>query len=227
MADKYEAKKIIAGIVGSRYVIPSLGVWDSFDEIDFDSLPEKFVLKCTHDSGSVIVVPEKSKLNMKKARKILCKGLGRNYYSMFREWPYKDIQPRIFAEQYLSGIQAEYKIFCFNDEPGLILVCKGKAHGEGRTNDYYDISFRHIPVIDGYPNTPEPDEKPAELGEMLEVAQKLSAGIPQVRIDLYLAGGKVYTGEITFYHNAGHSRFKPEIYDEKFGDLITLPEKRS
>ncbi len=227
MADKYESKKIIAEIVGSRYVIPTLVVWESFDEIDFDSLPEQFVLKCTHDSGSVIIVQDKSRLNIKKACRILQKGLGRNYYSEFREWPYKDIKPRIMAEQYLSDIQAEYKIFCFDGEPGLILVCKGKAHGEGRTNDYYDMSFKHIPVRAEYPNAPTPDEKPVELDEMLEVARKLSAGIPQVRIDFYLAGGKVYTGEITFYHEAGNTKFKPEIYDEKFGELITLPEKRS
>ena len=227
LADKYEAKRIIADIIGTQYVIPTLGVWDNFNDIDFSSLPSQFVLKCTHDSGSVIVVPDKNSMNMKKARRILTRGLKRNFYYHHREWAYKDIKPRIIAEEYLADISAEYKIFCFDGKPGLILVCKGKAHAEGRTNDYYDMNFKHIPVSVSYPNSQTPQEKPSQLDEMLSIARKLSADIPQVRVDMFLAEGRVYIGEMTFYHEAGTTIFKPEVYDEKFGELITLPEKRS
>ena len=230
MADKYEAKKIIAERAGEEYVIPTLGVYDSFGEIDFASLPDSFVLKCTHDSGSVIVVADKSKFNMRSAEKILSNGLKRNYYLPAREWIYKDIKPRIIAEQYLETLASqsitEYKIFCFDGKPGLILVCKGKAHATGRTNDFYDLDFNHIPVTGSNPNSPVPDTKPDEYDEMLEVARKLSVGIPQVRIDLYLADGRIYVGEITLCNDAGYTHFKPEIYDEKFGAMIHLPERR-
>ena len=230
MADKYEAKKIIAERAGERYVIPTLGVWDTFSEIDFDTLPDKFVLKCNHDSGSVIVVQDKAKFRKRSAEKILSRGLRRNYYWPSREWGYKGIKPRIIAEQYLETLEGrsltEYKIFCFDGQPGLILVCKGKAHSGGRTNDFYDLDFNHIPVTGYYPNSQTRDTKPAQYDEMLEVARKLSTGIPQVRIDLYLADGRIYVGEFTFSHEGGFTNFKPEIYDEKFGAMIHLPERR-
>ena len=224
--DKYEAKRVITGIIGGRYVPQVLGVYSSFDEIDFDALPGKFVLKCTHDSGSVVTVPAKSTFNKAAARKLLERGLKRNFSRLFREYAYRDIKPRIIAESFIDGISAEYKIFCFDGKPGLILVCKGTAHAEGRTNDYYDMYFRHIPVSVDYPNSPEPEERPAQLDEMLEIAGRLSQGIPQVRVDFFLAEGKVYVGEMTFYHEAGYTHFTPESFDEEFGRLITLPEKR-
>ncbi|MBQ7219545.1 MAG: hypothetical protein IJS28_01040 [Synergistaceae bacterium] len=226
MADKYAVKKLIADKIGSEYVIPLLGVWDKFDDINFDSLPRSFVLKCTHDSGSVIVVPDKTSFNRAHVRRLLTRGLNHDFFRLFREWVYKDIKPRIIAEEYLPDISAEYKFFCFSGEPKIVLVCKGKAHAAGRTNDFYDIGFTHIPLTGSYPNSPEHDSKPSEYDEMLSLARKLSAGIPQVRIDTFLAGGKVYIGEMTFYHEAGLCHFKPEIYDEQFGAFITLPEKR-
>mgnify|MGYP002623898037 CR=1 FL=1 len=227
LVDKYEAKSIIAGMVGSEYVIPNLGVWDSFDDIDFDALPSSFVLKCNNDSGSVIVVQDKSRINKTSARRIITSGLKTNYYLPGREWVYKNIKPRVLAEEYLPGKLVEYKIFCFDGKPGIILVCKGKAHALGRTNDYYDIDFRHLPVTANYPNSTEPQERPAQLDEILRLAEKLSAGIPHVRVDTYLVDGRVYVGEMTFYHNSGYTKFTPESWDEKFGEFITLPEKRS
>lgn len=226
MVDKYSAKKFIADKIGDKYVIPTLGRWEKFDDIDFDQLPPQFVLKCTHDCGTVFFVRDKSKFNMKSARRKFTGSLKKNYYMRGREWVYKNIKPAIIAEEYLENVLAEYKIFCFDGRPGLILVCKGRGHSEERTNDFYDLDFNHIPVTATCKNSPVHDTKPAEYDEMINIASKLSAGIPQVRIDLYLSDDrKIYAGEITFFHDGGTCAFKPKIYDEKFGAMITLPPK--
>lgn len=229
MVDKYAAKSFFTRIIGAQYVIPTIGVWEKFDDIDFNLLPEQFVLKTTHDSGGVVVCKNKSEFNINEAKKKINYCLGKNFFLRGREWPYKNVKPRIIAEEYLSAFDnlglIEYKFFCFDGEPKLILVCKGTAHGGGRTNDFFDIEFNHLPLRVTYPNSDEEIKKPRQIDELLNIARKLSVGIPQVRVDTYVAEGKVYIGEMTFFHDGGMCKFKPDTYDLEFGKLITLPKK--
>lgn len=229
MVDKYEVKKYVADRIGSQYIIPTLGVWDRFEDIDFDLLPDQFVLKCTHDSGGLVICNDKSKLDIDAAKKKIKKSLARNYYYLGREWPYKDVKPRIIAEKYLNAIDqqaelVEYKFFCFDGKAKMILVCKGKAHGAGRTNDYCDLELNRLPFISLNPNSTGKLEMPVEMPGMIRIAEKLSENIPQLRVDLYLADGHIYFGELTFFHNSGFCRFEPEEWDQKLGDWIRLPK---
>ena len=228
MVDKYAVKKYVADIIGEEYIIPTLGVWNHFDEINFDKLPNQFVLKCTHDSGGIVICQDKSKLNLQAAKKRIEKCLNRNFYCSSREWPYKDVKPRIIAEEYLSMFEVgkeliEYKFFCFNGEPRLVLICKGNPHGSGRTNDFYDMNFKHLPVTVTYPNAKERCTKPKEFNEMQDIARRLSSGIPHLRVDLYVANGKIYFGETTFFHDAGFCKFNPPEWDKYLGDMLVLP----
>lgn len=231
MVDKYEVKKWVEEQVGQRYIIPTLGLWENFDDINFETLPNQFVLKCTHDSGGVIICRDKKGFDIEAARKIIQRSMQSNFYYRMREWPYKGVKHRIIAEEYLSSLEkatelVEYKFFCFDGEPKLVLVCKGEAHGSGRTNDFYSLEFEHIPVRLTYPNAKELSTKPDTFDEMVAIARKLSAGIPHLRVDLYDANGTVYFGETTFFHDAGFCKFKPSEWDEKFGELLRLPVKK-
>lgn len=225
MVDKYEAKVYVAEKLGDKYIIPTLGVWDKFDDIDFDALPEKFVLKCTHDSGGLVICHDKSKLDMDSARAKIERCLKRNYYWSSREWPYKNVKPRIIAEQFLEDMDelVEYKMFCFDGEVKMILVCKGQGHSAGRTNDYCDLNLHRFPFTSLNPNSKGDLPIPKEMPEILDIAQKLSAGIPQLRVDTYVADGKIYFGELTFFHNSGMCTFDPPEWDEKLGEWINLP----
>ena len=230
MVCKCEAKKHVASLIGEEYIIPTLGVWDSFDEINFDALPNQFVLKCTHDSGGLVICHDKSKLDKKYARQKIEKCLKRNYYWSGREWPYKNVKPRIIAEKLITEISnpeglMEYKIFCFNGKPQMVLVCKGQAHGAGRTNDFCDLDLNRYPFTSLNPNSKGELKRPEELDEILRIAEVLSQGICQIRVDTYLVNGRIYFGELTFFHNSGMKRFEPAEWDEKIGSLIKLPIK--
>ena len=227
LVDKYEVKKYIADKIGEEYIIPTLGVWDSFDDIDFDSLPNQFVLKCTHDSGGIVVCRSKSELDIDKARKKMSKNIKRNFFWYTREWPYKNIKPRIIAEKYMEDSQTEelrdYKFFCFNGEvKALFIASERQKKGEEVKFDFFDPDFNHLPIRQGHPNAKVSPEKPACFEEMKSLAQKLSKDIPHVRIDFYEANQQVYFGEMTFYHFSGTTPFQPEEWDYKFGDWITL-----
>ena len=224
MVDKYEAKKYVAERMGQECIIPTLGVWDSFDEINFDALPNQFVLKCTHDSGGLVICKDKTKFNIAAARKKIKKCFKLNYYWGNREWPYKNVKPRIIAEQYIEDLNelVEYKVFCFNGKPKLVLVCKGQAHGAGRTNDYCDLDLKRFPFTSLNPNSTGELPVPKELPELLAFAEKLADGIPWVRVDTYLADGKIYFGELTFFHNSGMAFFDPPEWDEKLGSWLDL-----
>lgn len=226
MVDKHDAKVYVAEKIGDRYIIPTIGVWDKFEDIDFDLLPEKFVLKTTHDSGGVVIVKDKSKLDVESAKKKIERSLKRNYFWSNREWPYKNVKPRIIAEQFLEDIDelVEYKLFCFDGEVKMILVCKGQAHGAGRTNDYCDLELRRLPFTALFPNSKGELPMPKEMPEILDVARKLSAGVPQLRVDTYVADGRIYVGELTFFHNSGMVTFDPPEWDQKLGDWIKLPD---
>lgn len=230
MVDKAACKEYFKTLIGGEYIIPTIGVYTSFDEIDFSVLPQKFVIKTTHDSGGVVICRDKNQFDENSAKDIINKSLKRNYYMGAREWPYKDVKPRIIIEEYLDCIESagliEYKIFCFDGVPKLFLVCKGNAHGAGRTNDMYDIDFNHIPVNLTYPNAREIMVKPKEYEKLLEIASKISSGIPQLRVDTYVADGKIYIGEATFFHDGGYCKFEPDEYDLEFGQYIHLPLRK-
>lgn len=230
MVDKYEAKKWAARRIGEKYIIPTLGLWENFNQINFDDLPNQFVLKSTHDSGSVAICRDKNRFNYRDTKDIIERSLRKNFYYRNREWPYKNVKPRIIAEKYLSVLESstelvEYKFFCFDGEPQIVLICKGEAHGNGRTNDFYTTNFEHIPVRLTYPNAREICSKPKTFDEMMSIVRKLSMGIPQLRVDLYDANGTIYFGETTFFHDGGFCKFSPPEWDKKLGEYIKLPNK--
>ena len=230
LVDKYEVRKHIAETIGEKYLFPLLGVWNSPDEIVYDALPEQFVLKCTHDSGSVIVCLDKKKFDCKAANDKLRKCLRHNWYWNCREWPYKNVRPRIIAEKYMvdeSNVELkDYKFFCFDGEPKAFFVAtdRGKDNEEVKF-DFYDLDFNHLPFKHGHDWSYKTIEKPENFDEMVEVASKLSKGWPQVRIDLYNVNGNVYFGEMTFSHHSGFVPFEPDEWDYKFGEWFCLPER--
>lgn len=222
LVDKYECKKIIAEKIGEEYVIPTLGVWDRFDDIDFDSLPQQFVLKCTHDSGSVILVKDKEKLDIPAAKRKLEKALKKNYYYSGREWPYKNVPPRILAEERISeGAPDDYKFYMFQGEMDSVMVCTDRDSGNTQYR-FYDRDWNRL-----YYQKPELESegdvaRPACYPEMIEIAEKLSKDFVHVRVDLYNVGEKVYFGELTMFDQSG---FVPEYTDERnliFGQKMDL-----
>lgn len=230
MADKYEVREYIKEKLGEEYLIPILGVWDSADEIDFSKLPNQFVLKCTHDSASVVICKDKASFDKEKALRKLKQSMGINYFYPSREWPYKEIQPRIIAEQYMVDEShtelKDYKIYNFNGKPELIQVDFGRfTHHE---RNLYSTNWEYIDEQIEYPKNPKVQiARPDNLEEMLAFARKLSEGIPSVRTDFYAINGKTYFGEITFYQEGGFGKFETESYERKLGDLISLPSKIS
>lgn len=228
LVDKYEVKKYIADKIGEQYVIPTLGVWDRFEDINFDELPNQFVLKCTHDSGGLIVCKDKSKLNLAEAKEKIKNSLANNYYFWAREWPYKGVEPRIIAEKYMedqkTGELRDYKFFCFNGEPKLMFVASERG-SKNTKFDFYDMQFHHMNIIQHYPNSEVSIKKPEHFEKMVTLAEKLSTGFPEVRVDFYEANGKVYFGELTFYHFGAIVPFETKEWDLKIGDWLELPNK--
>lgn len=231
MVDKYEAKNYVADRIGQEYIIPTLGVWDHFDEIDFDTLPQQFVLKCTHDSGGIVIVHDKNTFDKKAAKKKIETCLKRNFYYAGREWPYKNVKPRIIAEQYMEDAETkelrDYKFFCFNGIPKVLFVASGRqSESEEISVDFFDMDYNHLPIKKGHPNAKTAPNQPQTFEKMKLLAEKLSAGIPHLRVDFYEANGKCYFGELTFSSGSGMGPFDPEEWDYKFGEWITLPEKK-
>lgn len=224
MVDKYEVKKYISKVLDKQYVIPTLGIWNTFDEIDFDTLPNQFVLKCTHDSGGLIVCKDKAKLDVKEAKEKITQSLQNNYYYSGREWPYKNVKPRIIAEQYMADDLKDYKLFCFNGVPRMTLVCSERFTKDGLKEDFYDEAWNHLDVQrPAHGNAVFPIERPKQYELMKKLAAKLSEKMPFARIDFYEINEKVYFGEITFYPASGFEGFTPEEWDLKLGDWIKLP----
>ena len=227
MVDKYQVRQYIAEKIGIEYLIPCLGMWKSADEIDYESLPNKFVLKCTHDSGSVKVCQDKSKFDCNTVNAFLNKRLKQGTFYYGREWPYKDLKPHIIAEQYLIDDETQdlrdYKIHCFNGVPKVVLVCS-ERHKSGLKEDWFTIEWDHLPIHrPTHMNNFLGIKKPVHFDDMLRIAEILSQGIPFVRIDFYEVNGKVYFSEITFFPTSGFTAFIPDEYDKVFGDWIQLP----
>ena len=230
MVDKHEAKAYVAERIGDSLIIPTLGVWDSFDEIDFDALPDAFVLKCTHDSGGLVICRDKNTLDKAAAREKISSCLAKNYYWDYREWPYKGVNPRIIAETYLPGDGGElpdFKFMCFNGKVKSIMVCSQRGTEDGLHVTNYDPQWNVQPFERGYPIAENPVQKPQRLEEMIRLAEQLAEGIPYLRVDFYETQGKIYFGELTFFPGSGYSRFRPREWDEILGSWIRLPEKKA
>ena len=226
-ADKYEVRNYVAEKLGEQYLIPLLGVWNSSDELKLDDLPEQFVLKCTHDSASVCICTNKKNFDWNAAMDKLQKSLNQNYYWHSREWPYKNITPRIIAEAYMtdeSGTELkDYKIYTFGGEPYLIQVDFDRFHNHRR--NLYTTEWEYIDETIEYSKDPNVKiAKPEHLEEMLECSRKLAVGTISLRTDFYSINGKIYFGEITFYQEAGFAHFEHEEFAKKLGDQIKLPK---
>jgi len=230
MVDKYAAKDYVAEKIGEEYIIPTLGVWDRFEDIAFDALPDRFVLKCTHDSGGLVICRDKRTFDTESARKKITRSLKRNYFWYGREWPYKNIKPRILAEQYLEDSSGQglrdYKFFCFDGAVHALFVATDRyTEGTEVKFDFFDENFNRLPIRNGHDNAAVPPECPVCFPQMKRLAAILSEGIPHVRVDFYEVNGKIYFGELTFFHFGGFVRFEPEEWDEILGSWIELPGK--
>lgn len=231
LVDKYEVKAYIKRKVGEKYVIPTLGVWFDPDEIDFKKLPDRFVLKCTHDSGGVLICKNKEDLNISQIKQILKTGLMRDQYKWTCEWPYKNVLRRIIAEEYLSDNQddneglSDYKFFCFN---GVVKCFKidFDRFSNHRAN-YYDNNCNLLPF--GEVACPPDFEKfiklPENIHEMILLAEKLSEGFPFIRIDLYNSNGRIFFGEMTFFPASGFGKFTDQKWDNILGEWLNLPNR--
>lgn len=230
MVDKYEVKKYIAERIGEEYVIPNYGVWDKFDDIDFDALPDQFVLKCTHDSGGLVIVRDKSKFDKEKARKKINKSLKRNYYHHGREWPYKNVKPRIIAEKYMEDMSSrelvDYKFYCFNGKPEFLYVSTGLEDHSTAAISFLTMNFQFAPYqrSDFKPFETLPN-KPKNFEKMAALASALSTNIDFLRVDLYEINGNVYFSELTFSPCSGYMPFKNMEHDSEIGNMLHLSKK--
>ena len=226
MVDKYGVRDYIKDKIGEEYLIPLLGVWNSFDEIDFENLPNEFVLKTTHDSGGVVICKDKNKLNIQEAREKLTKHLRYNYYWRGREIPYRDVKPRIIAEKFMvdeSGTQLkDYKIFCFNGKPNILFLASDRYSKGGVKFTYYDMDLNLLPIKSkGHERDLTPPVVP-NWEEMKQLAEILSEGFPHLRVDFYNINGKIYFGELTFHHDSGIVPIEPKEWEYKLGELIRI-----
>ena len=227
MVDKYEAKTYVKKIIGEEHIIPNIGVFDRFEDIDFDKLPNKFVIKCTHDSGGLIICKDKSTLDITSAKKKINSHLKRNYYRTHREWPYKNVKPRIIIEKYMEDdintSMRDYKFFCFNGEPKIMYISEGLENHKTARMSFFDMKFNLIDckrkdyrLLDYMP------DKPKTFNKMVEYAKKLSRNVPHLRVDFYEINGKLYFGELTFFTCSGMIPFENEKWDLILGNYINL-----
>ena len=228
MVDKYAVKQYVAGKIGEQYIIPTLGVWNKVDDIDWESLPNQFVLKTTHGGGGggVVICKDKATFDKDVAKGKLQKSLDSDIYLNFREWPYKNVPKRIIAEQFMTNNGSaleDYKIHCFNGEPKFILVCIGRYGGEPMIDDFYTPDWKLMGVKrPGHPNSEIPLKKPQLLEQMLDLARTLSKNTPFLRTDFYIINDQIFFGELTFFPASGMSKFEPEEWDVLFGKWINL-----
>lgn len=231
MVDKAKAKSFICSVLGTNeYCIHTLGVWDNADEIDINNLPDQFVLKCTHDSGGIVICRDKPTFNWDESKKVLERGLRNSFYLRTREPQYKNVVPRIIGEPYIedtnTGELRDYKFFCFDGVARALFVATDRQKiGEPTKFDFFDLEYNHLPIINGHPNAAIPPEKPLNFELMISLAEKLSKGFPHVRVDFYEANGKPYIGELTLHHFSGFEPFVPDEWDYTFGEWLTLPER--
>lgn len=232
MVDKYETKQFVAETIGEEYVVPVLGgPWRHPDEIDYNALPEQFVLKTTHDCGGVLVCKDKSTFDRRLAKDFLLKHLQRDYYLHCREWPYKSVQPRIFAEAYLqekdgTAELSDYKFFTFNGEPRVMYIASGRDYAKKDQQvvyaDFFDMDYNHVDLKIDHENAPVCPPKPQNFEQMVSCARKLAKGTKHLRVDFYEVNGRLYSGELTFFHCGGLHAFITKEWDKIMGDWISL-----
>ncbi len=225
LVDKYEVKDYVAGIIGKEHVIPTIGVWDNAEEIEFKTLPNQFVLKTTHDSGGLFICKDKATINEKLIKEKMSKSLKRNYFQLHREYPYKNVKRRIIAEEFMiddsgKGLK-DYKFFCFDGVPKIMFVATDRPIDT--RFDFFDMDFNHLPIKQGHPQATRPIVKPKGFEEMKKLATELSQGFPHVRVDFYDINGQIYFGEYTFFHYSGFVPFYPEEWDSILGSWLQLP----
>ena len=225
MVDKYLAKDYVANLIGSNYIIPTLGIYEKFDDIDFEKLPDQFVIKCTHDSGGLVIVKNKKCINKNNVKKKIERCMKHNYYYSGREWPYKNVKPKIIIEKYMEDKKTselrDYKFFCFKGVPKFMFLATDRQINDTKFN-FYDLDFNLLPFTQGHPNDTRIIEKPQNFDKMIELAKVLSKDIPHVRVDFYEINGNIYFGELTFYHYSGFTKFNPNEWDEKLGKYIEI-----
>ena len=224
LVDKIKVRDYVNSIMGREMFFPVYGYWEHYEEIDFDSLPDTFVLKCNHDSGSVKIVKDKNDIDHEEFKKFFEGRLKSNPYYLGREYPYKNVKPMIMAEKFMTPEGEEdindYKFFCFNGKPEIMFVATERS--TDCKFDFFDMDFNHLDIENIHPMSGKDIPKPETFDEMKEIASKLSQGMKFVRIDLYSIQGKVYFGEFTFFHGGGFWPFTPEGWEYKLGDLIEL-----
>ncbi len=228
LVDKYRVKQWVADRIGTAHVTETYAMWERAEDIDISALPERFVLKTNHDSGGVAICRDRATFDFDAARKKLAKHLKTNYFWGTREWPYKDVKPCVFAEEYLDpeegkGDLTDYKLMCFGGKVRCEFTCTDRADGDLHV-DFFDTDWNHLPFTRHYPNADVPPEAPARLKEMVADAEGLSSGIPFVRADFYEVAGQYYFGEMTFFPGGGFEEFDPKPWDDKLGSWIELPE---
>lgn len=228
LVDKFAVKEYVAKAIGEQYIIPTLGVWDHFDDIDFESLPEQFVLKCTHDSGSIVICRDKETFDKGAAKKKLEKKLKKSFYWAFREWPYKNVKPRIIAEKYMQDDVhpdlKDYKFYCFNGEPKFLYLSQGLSNHATAKISFVSLDWEKMPFHrTDFAEFEELPPKPANFDLMVEFCKKLAKDIPFLRVDFYDINGQLYFGELTFFPGAGLTPLKPEEWELKLGEWIELP----
>lgn len=231
MVDKVTAKEYVSSIIGEDFIIPTIGVWSRPEDIEWDKLPEKFVLKCNHDSGGLVICQDKKKLDKIAAMQKLRKSLKTNFYKEGREWPYKNVPRRILAEEYVEPVPGlndlpDYKFFCFDGVVKALFVGTERQNpNEDVKFDFFDAEFNPLPFRQGHDHAAVLPSKPKHFETMKRAAEKLSKGMPQVRVDFYEVGEKVLFGELTLFHFSGMTPFEPEEWDYRFGEWIDLPVK--
>lgn len=228
MVDKYEVKNYVSKVIGEEHIIPTIGVYDRFEEINFEKLPNKFVIKCTHDSGGAILCKNKKFFDANEAKKKINFNLKNDYYYHAREWPYKYVKPRIIIEEYMEDKKnkkiVDYKFFCFNGKANYCLVCSDRE--ENLKETFFDFKWNLAPFKRKNHDIDNTLKKPDNLDLMINLAQKLSKKVPFIRVDFYEVNGNVYFGELTFYPASGLSKFEPEEWDLNLGNMIELPTDR-
>ena len=226
LVDKAAVKEYVSTIIGEDHIIPTIGLWDRVEDINFDALPERFVLKCTHDSNSICFCRDKRDFDKEKAKTKLKKALKNNFYKEGREWPYKNVKPRIIAEKLMTDESGEelkdYKVFCFDGEPRMIQVDSGRFSKHVR--NHYTTDWEYIDASINFPTDRNVKiERPKELDTLLRFARNLSKGFIHLRVDFYIINEKIYFGEITFYHGSGYNTFNPKSFNNEKGNWIKLP----
>ncbi len=230
MVDKYLVRNYVREIIGEEYLIPLLGAWDDPDKIDFDKLPMQFVLKCNHNSGlGMCICKDKNKLDIAKVKNDLRKGLKQDYYLTGREWPYKNVPRKIIAEKYMvdeSGYELkDYKYYCFDGKVRIVMINSDRMSSLETKANYFDENYQPLDFVWGYENAKIPPAKPEKFEEMKSLAEKLSEGIPHVRIDFYQTPQGIFFGEMTFFDGSGFDAIEPIEWDYKIGSWINLPRK--